>query len=100
VYDLLHSSNVPREENEGAGGNYARWSNPRADELLELAGRSPDLDERRAAYCEVAELVNEDVPQIFLYQFAGGHAYATRLQGFRMSTWAGLVWNVSEWSIQ
>ena len=100
AYDLLHSSNVPREENEGAGGNYARWSNPRADELLELAGRSPDLDERRAAYCEVAELVDEDVPQLFLYQFAGGHAYATRLQGFEMSTWSGLMWNVSEWSIQ
>jgi peptide/nickel transport system substrate-binding protein len=100
VFDLLHSSNVPREENEGAGGNYARWSNARADELLELGGRSPDLDERREAYCEVAELVNEEVPQIFLYQFAGGNAYATRLQGFETSTWGGLVWNVSDWHIE
>jgi peptide/nickel transport system substrate-binding protein len=100
VFDLLHSSNVPREENEGAGGNYARWSNPRADELLELGGRSPDLDERRDAYCEVAELLNEEVPQIFLYQFAGGNAYATRLQGFRTSTWAGLAWNIDEWSLE
>lgn len=100
VYDLLHSSNVPRVENEGAGGNYARWSNERADELLEFAGTSPDLDARSDAYCEVAELVNDDVPQIFLFQFAGGNAYATRLEGFRTSTWAGLMWNVSDWRVE
>jgi peptide/nickel transport system substrate-binding protein len=100
VFDLLHSSRIPREENDGAGGNYARWANPRADALLETAGTSPDLDERRAAYCEVAELVNEEVPQIFLYQFAGGNAYATRLKGFRTSTWAGLVWNAAEWYLE
>ncbi|MFO7546092.1 MAG: peptide ABC transporter substrate-binding protein [Trueperaceae bacterium] len=100
VFDLLHSSRIPRSENEGAGGNYARWANPRADALLETAGTSPDLDERHAAYCEVAELVNEEVPQIFLYQFAGGNAYATRLKGFRTSTWAGLVWNVAEWYLE
>lgn len=100
VFDLLHSSRIPREENEGAGGNYARWSNATADALLESAGTSPDLGERRAAYCEVAELVNEEVPQIFLYQFAGGNAYATRLKGFRTSTWAGLVWNAAEWHLE
>lgn len=100
VFELLHSSRIPSEENEGAGGNYARWSNPRADALLEAAGTSPSLDERRAAYCEVAALVNEDVPQIFLYQFAGGNAYATRLKGFRTSTWAGLVWNVADWYLE
>lgn len=100
VFDLLHSSRIPREENDGAGGNYARWSNATADALLEAAGTSPDLGERRAAYCEVAELVNEEVPQIFLYQFAGGNAYATRLKGFRTSTWAGLVWNAAEWHLE
>ncbi len=100
VFDLLHSSNIPREENDGAGGNYARWSNARADELLELGGTSPDLDERRAAYCEVAELVHDDVPQIFLYQFAGGHAYASRLQAFQTSTWAGLAWNIADWHLE
>lgn len=100
VFDLLHSSRIPREENEGAGGNYARWSNATADALLEAAGTSPDLGERRAAYCEVAELVNEELPQIFLYQFAGGNAYATRLKGFRTSTWAGLVWNAAEWHLE
>jgi len=100
VYDLLHSARIPREANGGAGGNYSRWSNERADELLDAAGRNPDLDERHAAYCEVADLLTEDLPQIYLYQFAGGHAYATRLQNFEMSTWAGLVWNIADWWVQ
>jgi peptide/nickel transport system substrate-binding protein len=100
VFDLLHSSNVPRVENDGAGGNYSRWQNARADELLELAGRSPDLEERRGAYCEVADLVDAELPQIYLYQFAGGHAFATRLQGYQMNTWSGLMWNVADWRIE
>jgi peptide/nickel transport system substrate-binding protein len=97
VFELLHSSRIPREENEGAGGNYARFSDPRVDELLELAGRTPGLDERREAYCEVAEIMNEELPHLYLYQFAGGNAYAERLENFRTSTWAGLVWNVADW---
>jgi peptide/nickel transport system substrate-binding protein len=100
VYTLLHSSQIPREENAGAGGNYSRWANARADELLELAGRSPSLDERRAAYCEVAELMHEELPHLYLYQFQENHATSVRLQGSAPNTWAGLVWNVADWWLE
>lgn len=100
VFDLLHSSNIPREENDGAGGNYSRWANERADELLEFTGSSPDLDARAEAYCEVAELMNEELPHLYLYQFEDNHATSVRLQGSQLNTWAGLVWNVAEWWLE
>ena len=100
VFELLHSDRIPREANEGAGGNYSRWSNERVDELLELAGRSPSLETRRNAYCEIAQEIHEELPQIYLYQFADGHAFSTQLQNFKVNTWAGLVWNVSDWWLE
>ena len=100
VFELLHSSRIPRQENEGAGGNYSRYSNPTVDEALDEAGSSASLEQRREAYCTAAEAVNEDVPQIYLYQFEDGHAVSTRLQDFQVSTWGNLVWNIEDWWIQ
>ena len=100
VFELLHSSRIPSEENEGAGGNYSRWANARADELLASAASEPSLDERRAAYCEVAELLNEELPQVFLYQFQDGHALSNSLQGVTPSTWAGLTWDIENWWLE
>lgn len=97
VFELLHSSRIPSRGNEGAGGNYSRWSNPRVDELLEQAGTEPSLEARREAYCEIAEIVNDELPQIYLYQFQDGHALAESLQGVTPSTWGGLAWDVENW---
>ncbi|MEX2541684.1 MAG: hypothetical protein WD314_07740 [Trueperaceae bacterium] len=100
VFDLLHSSRIPSEENAGAGGNYSRWANDRTDELLSAAAGEPSLNERRAAYCEVAELVNEELPQVYLYQFQDGHTLANRLQGVTPSTWAGISWDIENWWLE
>lgn len=48
--------------------NMAGYSNPRADELIEAARASADLDERRELYGELLTLVREDVPIIYLYR--------------------------------
>lgn len=100
VSELLGSDRIPTRENEGAGGNYSRFANETVNEMLELAGSSPGLETRRDAYCSIAEILNEELPQIYLYGFADGHAFSTRLQGFDVSTWAGLVWNIEDWQIQ
>ena len=100
VDGLFNSNQIPTEENEGFGANYSRWANERVDELLALAGSSPSLDERREAYCEIAQLVNEELPQIYLYQFQENHAVSTQLQGLTMTTWAGLAWDIADWWLE
>lgn len=100
VFELLHSSRIPREENGGDGGNYSRWANPEVDAWLEEAGGSPSLDVRKAAYCNVAQAVNDELPQIYLYSFADGNALAANLQGVEPNTWSGISWDVANWYLE
>jgi peptide/nickel transport system substrate-binding protein len=48
--------------------NMAGYSNPRADELIDAARASTDLDERRALYGELHTVVREEAPIIYLYR--------------------------------
>lgn len=100
VFDLLDSSRIPRQSNEGAGGNYSRWSNPQVDAWLDEAGSSPSLTVRKQDYCNVAQAIEDDVPQIYLYQFQDGHALSNRLQGVTPNTWEGISWDIANWSLE
>lgn len=100
VFDLLASSRIPSEENGGAGGNYSRWSNADVDAWLDEAGSSPSLSVRKADYCNIAEAINEDLPQLYLYQFADGSALSVNLKGVEPNTWAGISWDVANWYLE
>jgi peptide/nickel transport system substrate-binding protein len=99
IADYFLSSNIPTDENGGVGANYTRWVNERADELIEEAGRTPDLDARKALYCELAQIIHDSYSQIFLYQFTEGHSFSTSLQDTQVSTWAPLTWDVENWTL-
>ena len=59
-YPLLHSDNI------GAAGNYARYSNPEVDALIEQARASTDDNERASLYQQIEQLVLEDLPYAYL----------------------------------
>ncbi len=100
VFELLASSRIPSQENEGAGGNYSRWSNPDVDAWLAEAGGNPSLTVRHDAYCNIAQAINDELPHIYLYQFADGSALATNLKGVEPNTWSGISWDVSDWYLE
>jgi peptide/nickel transport system substrate-binding protein len=99
IADYFLSYNIPTEENGGVGANYTRWVNEDADALIEEAGRTPDLAERKELYCQLGELIKESYSQIFLYQFQEGHAFSTSLAGVQVSTWAPLTWDAEHWEL-
>jgi len=100
VFELLATSRIPTEENAGAGGNYSRWSNAAVDGWLDEAGSSPSLTVRKADYCNVAQAINDDLPQIYLYQFADGSALSVNLKGVEPNTWSGMTWDVADWYLE
>ncbi|GAB4429549.1 MAG: peptide ABC transporter substrate-binding protein [Anaerolineae bacterium] len=100
ISDYFMSSNIPTNENEGVGANYTRWVSQEADELIQEAGRTPDLDDRKALYCQLAELIKDSYSQIFLYRSAEGHAYNTAVTGYNLSTWDSLTWDAENWQLQ
>ncbi|MEG0068740.1 MAG: ABC transporter substrate-binding protein [Cetobacterium sp.] len=60
-YPNIHSSQM------GSNGNRTFYSNPKVDNLLELARKENDNTKRIKYYNEVQEILNEDIPLIPLY---------------------------------
>ncbi|MGB5048732.1 MAG: peptide ABC transporter substrate-binding protein, partial [Caldilineaceae bacterium] len=66
IAGLFHSSAIPSADNP-AGGNYSRWVNVDADAAIDLAGSTVDVPTRQAAYCDLANLIDAELPQLHLY---------------------------------
>ena len=91
------SWNMPTAQNAGTGFNYARYASPRVDDDIRKAASSPDLDARRAAYCDAMHQLVTDRPHIYLYDRSDMHAYRDRLQGWVQDVWENLGWNAQTW---
>ena len=98
-FDAYHSSRIPTAENP-TGGNYFRWVNAEVDAALETAGSSFDIATRKKSYCKVAEQINKDLPQIYLYVFLDGYGFADNLKGYTPSTWGSMSWGSQNWKFE
>ena len=96
IFEQYHPSQVPSADNPG-GANYWRWVREDVGEWIDAAGSTPDVEERRASYQQVADAMREDVIMIPVFQFTEGSAYATRLHGFTVSTWEYSTWDCENW---
>ena len=90
------STNIPGDENPD-GGNIFRWQNPKADEAIEAAGGTFDQTTRRDAYCELGRLIQEDAVQNYIYLFQDGYGFSNKLEGYTVSTWGSMTWDVQNW---
>jgi peptide/nickel transport system substrate-binding protein len=98
IVNSFHSDAIPSAQNP-AGGNYMRWVNAAANAAIERAGSTADHAIRREAYCELAELIAEELPRIHLYLFAEGYGLSNRLSGYRINPWSSLTWDVENWRL-
>ncbi len=84
-----------------AGLNYSRYSNPQLDELIDSGLVTSDQAERKEIYTEVARVINEEAPTVFLWVPNSVCAYNKRLQGFKPTSYLdNYLWNAEEWSIE
>ena len=96
VVDSYYSASIPSADNPD-GDNSFRWVNPEADAAIEAAGSTFDQAERRESYCELARLIQEDAVQNHLYLFQDGYGFNSRLEGYTVSTWGSMTWDVQNW---
>ena len=83
-----------------AGGNGTHYVNEEIDQLLDSAVATSDLDARAAIYADIARIINEDVPTVFLWSPNSVYGMSKRLQGFVPPSYsASLLWNAEEWSV-
>lgn len=83
-----------------AGANNVRYVNEEIDRLYDEGRAVSEQDDRRAIYTEIAQILNEDLPSIFLWSPNTNFASNTRLQGFEAPRYVNnQLWNAEEWSI-
>lgn len=80
------------------GWNIGRWNNPQMDDLLNQAYT---LDEkvRQQAFCEMAKLLDAELPQILLFSTLNADAYSTRLSNIQANINSVVSWNSADWEL-
>jgi peptide/nickel transport system substrate-binding protein len=65
----------------GASNNYSGYSNPEVDRLLREAAQLPDPAARAETYGRVVEIIQRDLPILYLYRLRNLTAYTTDVAG-------------------
>ena len=60
-------------------GNYGRYNNPKADELIALGNSASDVEARKGYYRELMEIYMEDVPSVAMYAVINAIAHSNQL---------------------
>ncbi len=81
-----------------AGQNYGRYVNTTVDELIDS---SYTLDEqaRQDAFCQLATILDQDIPQLLLFTTVDANAHSSRLQGVVSNANEIVTWNVENWTL-
>ncbi len=74
MYSFLHS---------GFGFNYAHYSNPKVDALLDAARRAPTVAARKAVYAKLWAIERQDMPIMYLWSLKNIVGMKKDLLGFR-----------------
>lgn len=80
------------------GYNYGRFIDPTADELID-ASYTLDEQARQDAFCQLATILDEQLPELLLFTTVDANAHSTRLQGVMSNANEIVTWNVADWSL-
>jgi len=83
----------------GSGWNFFRWDNAVVDALIDEAYT---LDEatRQETFCAIADFINEEVPEIYLFTVPNADAYSYRIEGVQSSVNDLVTWNIADWNVK
>lgn len=62
--------------------NYMNYSNPRVDQLWKEAASEPDVDVRNEKYGEMQQIISEETPWAYLYEYNIAVAHSEGLEGY------------------
>jgi peptide/nickel transport system substrate-binding protein len=94
VWWFYYSGAMP----EDGGYNVGRWSNEDFDVWMDEA-YTLDEEYRKEVFCELANILEEELPWILLYTTLEAHGVNTRVDGVMPNANDPLTWNVADWSV-
>lgn len=81
------------------GWNIGRWID---DDFNALLDQAYTLDEaaRKDLFCQMATILDEQVPSILMFSVINAEAHSTRLVGIQSTTFDMVTWNAEDWSVK
>ena len=80
------------------GNNIGRYINPEIDALIKKA-YTLNEDDRKAAFCAIAQKLDSDLPQILLFSTINADASSSRMAGIQANVNSVVSWNAADWKI-
>ena len=80
------------------GWNVMRWYNEDFDALLDEA-YTLDEEYRQELFCQMAEILDQELPQILLFSAVDVSAYSARLEEVQSTINDVITWNVADWKV-
>ncbi len=93
LYQYYHSASSQPDY----GWNIGRWNVPKMDELIDGAYTLNEAD-RQAAFCQMAEILDAELPQILLFSTLNADAYSARVAGVQANVNSVVSWNAADWT--
>ncbi len=90
---------IPTRDNPNAGVNYSRYRNPDLIGLFDALYTPLPNNRRRVLLCELAIILDQDLPQIPLLALPDVYGYNLDLQGLIPHIYDTVTWNAADWSL-
>ena len=86
---------------EDSEWNLANWTGEEAEEVAALIDELYTVDEeyRMEVFCDIAWILEEELPAIELFSTLEMFGLSERLQGVRPTAFDILTWNVADWTV-
>jgi peptide/nickel transport system substrate-binding protein len=82
----------------GSGWNIVRWKNEEFDTLLDEA-YTLDEARRKEIFCRMAQILDEEIPNILLFSTINADAHSSRLSGIQSNINDLVSWNAADWKV-
>lgn len=88
---------IAQKENEWSLPNWARYCNPKFDELFKQSTTELDQGKRAELFVKMNELLIQDTAVIPLIKLTNPVIVSVDLKGYDFTAWDAEVWNVADW---
>jgi peptide/nickel transport system substrate-binding protein len=100
--DWIYGFYDTEAQDEMMGWNVGRYSNSDLDDLYYndiWYLDETNQEDRHDVFCQMAEILEEDLPQILLWTSFEGSAYSSRISGPDSSNHDYVTWNIADWVV-
>lgn len=97
LYDLYDPRAIPTRNDPLAGLNVTRYRNPELVTIFDALRTPLRIVQREQYFCQIANILAEDLPTIPLLALPDDYAIHRRLQGISPHIYDTITWNAEDW---